>query len=85
MLTGTVVVDLTQSPTERMRHRVACLPEVPTGARVVIHVGALAPEPSVVRVLGVHQNRLHLDVQGMPHAVRRWLDAVRSNMGEVLV
>lgn len=86
MLTATVVVDLTAATKpENMRHRVACLPDVPSGARVVVRVGALAPEPDVVRVLAAHERRLHLDLQGTPAAVRRWLDAVRTGLGEVLV
>lgn len=85
MLTGTVVLDLTGAKPERMRDRVAGLPTVPSGARVVVRVGALAPEPSVVRVLALHERRLHVDVQGTPHAVSRWVQALRDNFGEVLV
>ncbi len=85
MLTGTVVFDLTDAKSDRMRHRVAGLPEVPTGARVVLRVGALAPEPEVIRVVASHEQRLHVDVQGTPHAVSRWLRALRENFGEVLV
>lgn len=68
-----------------MRHRVASLPDVPTGARVVVHVGALAPEPTVIRVLALHENRLHIDIQGTPFAVRGWLDALRSWASGVLL
>jgi hypothetical protein len=86
MLTATVFVDLTDdAEPDSMRHRVACLPDVPSGARVVVRVGALTIEPEVVRVLALHQRRLLLDVQGTPFAVRRWLEAVRTNMGEVLI
>ena len=85
MLTGTVIFDLTDCKPDRMRHRVAGLPDVPSSARVVLRVGALAPEPSVVRVLALHERRLQIDVQGTPYAVRRWLDALRTHMGEVLV
>jgi hypothetical protein len=68
-----------------MRHRVASLLDVPTGARVIVHVGALAPEPTVTSLLALHERRLHVDIQGTPFAVRRWLDAVRTNLGEVLL
>lgn len=86
MLTATVVIDLTAArKSDNMRHRVACLPDVPSGARVVIRVGALAVDPATVRVLALHERRLHLDIQGTPRAVRLWLEAVRSNLGEVLV
>lgn len=86
MLTATVTIDLTTaSKPENMRHRVACLPDVPSGARVVIQVGALAVDPATVRVLALHERRLHLDVHGTPRSVRLWLAAVRTNLGEVLV
>jgi hypothetical protein len=86
VITGTVVYDLTAAPRERMRNRLFSLPEVPNGARVVVSDGALAPEPEAVRILAGHESRLLLDVQGMPSAVRRWLDAVRScSDGEVLL
>lgn len=85
MLTATVVFDLTDAKPERMRNRVAGLPDVPSGARVILRVGALAPEPEVVRVVALHERRLQVDVQGTPHAVRGWLQALRTNMGEVLV
>jgi hypothetical protein len=84
VLTGTVVYDLTDVSPERMRNRVASLPEVPSGARVVVLVGALAPEPAVVRELARHQPRLMVDVHGTAHGVRRWLTAIRDP-GEVLV
>ncbi len=86
MLTASVVIDLTAATKpENMRHKVAYLPDCPPGARVVVHVGALAPEPSVVRVLALHGRRLCIDLQGTPAAVRRWLEAVRTNIGAVLV
>lgn len=85
MLTGTVTYDLTDVPAERMRNRLASLPEVPTGARVVIRVGALAPEPEAVRFVTLHEPRLHMDVHGTPRGVRLWLEALRTNLGEVIV
>lgn len=85
MLTATVVFDLNGAKSGQMRNRVAALPDVPSGARVILRVGALAPEPDVVRVVALHERRLQIDVQGTPHAVRRWLDALRTNLGEVLV
>lgn len=85
MLTGTVVYDLTDAKPERMRNRVASLPDVPTGARVVIKVGALAPEPEAVRAIALHERRVCLDVQGTPRGVRLWLEAIRTNLGEVMI
>lgn len=79
MLTGVVVVDLTAAAApERMRHRLACLPDVPAGVRVLVNVGALAPEPTAARVLREHAPRLGIEIQGTPFAVRRWLAAVRE-------
>ena len=83
VLSGTVVYDLTDARRDSMRHRVASLPEVPAGARVVVVVGALAPEPDVVTLLAAHEGRLMLDVHGTPRAVRLWLDSLRA--GEVLL
>jgi hypothetical protein len=85
VLTGSPVYDLTDAPAERMRNRVASLPDVPSGARVLVQVGALAPEPTVVRVLALHERRLHIDIQGTPFAVRRWLEAIRGEFAETLV
>jgi hypothetical protein len=85
MLTGSPTYDLTDAEPHRMRNRLASLPDVPSGARVVVRVGALAPEPTAVRVLALHERRLHVDLQGTPFAVRRWLEAIRTNLGEVLL
>jgi len=86
VLTGTAVFDLAGAQRDRMRNRVAALAEVPSGARAVVRVGALAPEPDVVRLLAHHERRLHLDLEGTPRAVRLWLEAMRTNLGgEVLV
>jgi hypothetical protein len=85
MITGTVVFDLRDAELDRMRHRVAALPEVPTGARAVVVVGALAPEPTVVRALAIHERRLQIDLHGTPFAVRRWLEALRTSSPEVLL
>jgi len=83
-LVGTVRLDLTDVKPERMRNRLACLPEIPTGARVVIVVGPLKVEPEAARLIALHERRLMIDVEGMPAAVRRWLTAVRDR-GEVLL
>lgn len=86
MLSGTVVYDLTDAKPDRMRARVGSLPDVPAGARVILRVGALAPEPAVIRAVADHESRLHVDIHGSAHAVRRWLDALRThNDGEVLL
>jgi hypothetical protein len=85
VLTGSPTYDLADAPADRMRNRLASLPDVPSGARVVVRVGALAPEPTAVRVLALHERRLQVDIEGTPFAVRRWLDAIRSEHSGVLL
>lgn len=77
-LTGSVIVDLTSVPRDRMRHRVAALADAPAGVRAVVVVGALLVEPDAVRILREHVDRLHVDVRGESHAVNQWLDALRN-------
>lgn len=86
MLTGTVVVDLTDGcKREQMRHRVDALNMAPTGVRAVIRVGALAPEPEAVRVVARHEPRLCVDLEGTVSAVRLWIDAIRDAESGVLL
>ena len=86
MLTGSVVFDLTDAKPDRMRHRVAALPDVPTGARVVLRVGALAPEPDVIRVVALHEQPAPAwTCRELRTPCRLWLGALRDNFGEVLV
>jgi hypothetical protein len=82
MITGSVSVELRDAAPEVAHRRVACLPMVPTGVRVIVEVGALAPNPHVVRLLREHVDRLHIDIHGTEHAVRRWVAALRT--GDVL-
>lgn len=76
-VTGSVLVDLTTTPRDRWRHRVAGLRLAPSGCRAVIVIGALSVEPAAVRVLAEHAQRLHLDIRGESSAVPLWLDALR--------
>jgi hypothetical protein len=39
-------------------------------------------EPAVVREIRQYTDRLHIDLQGEPLAVRQWLEAIRT--GETL-
>lgn len=86
MLTGVVLVDLTSLKPGRWKGRLfAALAPAPEGARVVVIVGQLAPEPEAVRYLRRQAERLHVEVQGDPNNVRRWLDAIRDGMpGDLL-
>ncbi len=78
-VTGTVYLDLREVARDRQRHRVAVLSAAPDGARVVVVVGPLAVQPDAVWLLREQSARLHLDIHGEPHAVRRWLDALRTD------
>lgn len=82
MVTGSVVLDLTTAKRDAMRHRLSTLPEVPDGARLVVQVGASAPEPEAVRLLAEHEKRLLIDLHGSAFAVRRWVAAVRAGSAD---
>ena len=85
MLTGSAAYTLADAKPEQMRARLSSVPDVPSGARIIVNVGALAPEPDAIRVLALHERRLQVDVHGTPRAVRLWVDAIRSNLGEALL
>ncbi len=78
MITGTVRLDLTPVPVDRQRHRVAAAAMAPTGARVVLVVGALAVNWPALVLLREHLDRLDIDVQGEPHAVQEWVTGLRT-------
>lgn len=83
MITGSVRCDLTAVREDRQRQRVAAvLANAPDGARLVLIVGALAPCMPVFDVLLHHVDRLCIDIQGEPRAVRQWVEALRS--GDIL-
>jgi hypothetical protein len=78
-VTAVVLYDLSDVARERQRHRLSTLPEVPSGATVVVVVGALAPDPEAARLLAEHEARLTIEVQAVtPYTARRWVDAVRT-------
>ena len=81
MITGTVVIDLTDAKRDRMRNRAWAAAQAPTGARVVLNVGALAVEPEALCLLQEHADRLTIDVHGTPFAVQRWVHALRHGLG----
>jgi hypothetical protein len=83
VLSGAVEIDLTDAKPERMRPRVAGLACVPAGARVILRVGALAPEPEAIPFVAPHEERLQLEVQGTASAVPQWLNMLRIHLGEV--
>lgn len=83
MISGSVKCDLTAVHEDRMRHRLyAVLSDTPTGARLVLHVGALIVDPPALDLLLQHTDRLSVDVQGEARAVRTWVAALRT--GDVM-
>lgn len=82
MVTGSVVLDVATARRDKMRYRLSALPEVPDGARVIVEVGATAPEPEVVRLLAEHGDRVMVDVHGTAYAVRRWVSALRAGSAD---
>lgn len=71
-------IDLTKVQRDRWRHRCDALTMAPDGARAVVVVGALSPDPEAVRGLRPHVARLRVEVWGEPHAVRRWFNALNA-------
>lgn len=80
MITGCVLCDLRDLKPAAARRRMAVLPTIPTGAKVVLVVGALAPMPEITPLLHEHIDRLCIDVLGEPWIVPRWLDALRHGV-----
>lgn len=80
MITGTVAIDLRTVEQEHIRSRCAAIEHAPHGARVVLLVGALKPDPAGVDVLRNRAQWHDIDVQGTAHAVRQWVEALRHGM-----
>lgn len=85
MLSGHAYIDLTTVKPERMKARLYGLAGMPDGARVVVYVGALVPEPEAVWLIREHEPRLHVTVTGEVANVPRWLEAIRDGMGALSV
>lgn len=88
MVTGSLLLDLSTAPKAltdegRDRRTLAALEYVPDGARVVVNIGDRRwPSPDAAIWLHHHADRLHLEIQGSPHAdVRAWVHAVRVGQG----
>lgn len=79
MLTGAVLVDLRTVRRESMRRRLFALSSAPDGAKVVVIVGPLAPEPIAVDCLRAHRDRLRIEVCGEPETVPRWIKAIAAD------
>lgn len=83
VITGRARCDLTAVPENRMRQRLATvLSDTPNGAQLVLDVGALAPHMPTFDVLLKHTDRIWVEVQGEPRAVRAWVAALKS--GDIL-
>lgn len=83
VITGSVRCDLTAVREDRHRQRVAAvLANAPDGVRLVLIVGALAPGMPAFNLLLQHTDRLCIEIQGEPCAVRQWVEGLRS--GDIL-
>ena len=78
-VTAAVELDLSDCKPDAQRHRLDCLRRTPTNARAVIHVGAATVEPSAVRFIQEHADRLDIEFHGQLDAVRNWLEATRCS------
>lgn len=72
-ITGTVYVDLSDATGASIRARVAGIGHAPSGARVVVHVGALTVDTEAGDLLRRYAERHPIDVRGTAHAVRQWV------------
>jgi len=79
MISGTVVIDLRDVDEDRIKSRCAGIDHAPAGARVVLVVGALAPDPAGIDVLRGRAHLHDIDVQGTAQAVQRWVRALRDD------
>lgn len=80
IITGCIVVDLTDVAEARQRHRVGALATAPVGTRCEVIVGPLRVTPDAVRLLREYAVERHLDVvvKGESYAVGAWVNALRS-------
>lgn len=84
-MTGRVRIDLSKTPADRMRHRLATLESMPSGTEVVVCVGAVAVEPDALRLLRGQERRLRVVIEGEAFNVPRWLQAIRHGYGELIL
>ncbi len=84
IVTGCIVIDLTDVAEARQRHRVGALATAPVGARCEVIVGPLRVTPDAARLLREYAEERHLDVvvKGGGYAVGNWVSALRT--GELL-
>jgi hypothetical protein len=77
---GVVVIDLREVDQDHIRGRCAAIEHAPAGARVVLMVGALKPDPAGVDILRGRAHRHDIEVWGSAHAVRGWVRALIDGM-----
>lgn len=76
MITGTARVDMSRDSREADRRAIGSLYGVPNGTRVILHVGERTTVAGDLDLIREYVDRVHIDVQGAPHAVASWLDAL---------
>ncbi len=77
---GIVLIDLTDAPEDRHRHRVAALADAPKGATVELVVGSWRVGPDTARIVRQYADDrdFHVIVKGTSFAVRNWIHALRT-------
>jgi hypothetical protein len=77
-LAGCVLLDFRDLDERAAKRRCAILRTIPTGARLVVVVGSLAPMYEATYLLAEHVSRLQIELWGEPYAVPQWLEALRG-------
>lgn len=78
-VSGSVRIDLTGAEYGRGHVRLYGLEDLPDGVRVIISVESPLIDFRVVECLQAQAERLRLEVQGDPAAVRTWVRVLRSD------
>ena len=78
-VSGVLHIDLRDVEPDRARHRLACLPRLPSGVRVVVNIGTLAVNVPAVVAMQAEGRRLSYEIWGSDYAVPRWIEALRGD------
>lgn len=80
MITGTTRFDISREDRQRDNDALTALYGTPEGTRVILFVGRreFVDSRLVDWIRRDYADRLHIDVQGEPEAVRRWVCALRG-------
>jgi hypothetical protein len=81
MTTGAAHITLAAVAPDSRRQRLTALELVPTGASVLVDVGALPADPELIWAISDHAERIRVLVRGDASAVARWLAALKHGPG----